>query len=241
MSNSIIHVGPVGQNLGALYSNAYSQKRPKKVNTTPGKAKKKKHHSSVKRTRPAFYRSMARTGRRLLDTETRKKRSHQLANSYGPCAISESSILKVLDAYYYCCKEITQPDKQKLQIESSLKNYLIRMKVDSRVIKSILEYDYIPDQRKSSKKVKVPPTSITPLTNISYYELHLCLCSSKKQHYSIELIQELKQNHWSDQYINKLVRAYRYGKNNPTSLKNINQEYQLGIYQRDITALDKFW
>lgn len=104
---------------------------------------------------------MARAGRRLLDPKARKSRSHQLAYDYGSCAISATSILKVLDAYYDFCKGITELAKQNIHIKNSLKSYLMQMKVDSRVINSVLTYENIAICKKT-------PSTSAILTNISY-------------------------------------------------------------------------
>lgn len=173
--SSIIHIGR--HNLGANYKNTQYSKDNFYVSTTTNKIKQEK---KLDGKRQACYRAISAAGRKCLDIKGREQQSLDLKKRFKNYAPQEETILKVLNAYYYCCQGIYK-DKD-LKIKADIYSNLQKMSVDSRIIDNVLLIEKIHSSSNTQKTTNI----LSNNTKNSFKKVH--------NNKPVRLIQHSKQN-----------------------------------------------
>lgn len=158
---SIIHIGK--DNLGANYKNTQYSKDNFYASTTTNKMKQEK---KLDGKRQSCYKTISVVGRKCLDIKGREKHSIALKQHYQNYAPKEETILKVLNAYYYCCQGIYK-DKE-LKIQADIHSCLQRMNVDSRIIDNVLLIEKI----HTSSNINKTTNNFSTRTNNNIKKVH---------------------------------------------------------------------
>lgn len=234
MANSIIHVG--SQNLGSIYTDTWKSK------DTFGMYRGNKNEMNNKNkndNRSHFYNAVRQVGRKCLERDQREQKSKEIKRNFKNYALHEKTILKILDAYYYCCTG-TQTDEQKnKRIESSLHLYLKRMKIDSRVIETVLKHE---KNFKLDKGKKLSDSKQKNKNNALFYrKLHTYLLKriSDPNFEDKAFLAECQLRGRQKEYLMILEEAYRHKKKRNKRLKEISNLQRLSIYKKDINSLER--
>lgn len=236
MANSIIHVG--SQNLGSIYTDTWKSK------DTFGMYRGNKNEMNNKNKndkRSHFYNAVRQVGRKCLERDQREQKGKEIKRNFKNYALHEKTILKILDAYYYCCAGTQTDEEKNKRIESSLHLYLKRMKIDSRVIETVLKNE---KNFKLDKGKKLSDSKQKNKNNALFYrKLHTYLLRriSDPNFEDKAFLAECQLRGRQKEYLMILEEAYWHKKKRNKRLKEISNLQRLSIYKKDVNSLERQW
>lgn len=187
--------------------------------------------------------------RKGLSNKNIHKESKKLEVKYPGATLKIETIIKVLQTYRLCFDDNTPQSEKEVRIKKHLENNLKRLRVNAKVITSIMNYE-------NNKKdfIKRGGADFTIKSNIEnrtskinqefYQKLHDYLIESMdyKKTMPEELNKEFTKRKRSEEYLDQLLKAYKEKKLSPEkTLAVINAQNSLGIFKKDIKGLNQLW
>lgn len=235
MANSIIHVGK--QNLGNIYVTAGRSK------DTFGMYRSNSSTRKTGKLRDKFYEDLCALGRKGLKSGKRTTQMRNLIREYKYVALTEKTIIKILDAYYDCCLDTGIGSKERSKkIKERLKDLLKRKGVRDSVITMIMAIENSKNKVFNRKYLKALKNQGKATKKDKFYsELHVYLTASVTKPVNIsDKLSHFCSEYQRDQaYLNRLIKAYKYTTKELLTLKEVNDKYHLKLFKTDIYALDK--
>lgn len=236
MANSIIHVGK--QNLGNIYVTAGRSK------DTFGMYRSNSSTRKTGKLRDKFYEDLCALGRKGLKSGKRTTQMKNLIREYKYVALTEKTIIKILDAYYDCCLGTGIGSKERSKkIKERLKDLLKRKGVRDSVITMIMAIENSKNKVLNRKYLKALKNQGKATKKDKFYsELHVYLTASVTKPVRIsESLSLLCSKYQRDQnYLNRLIKAYEYKEIDKLSLKDVNEKYKMNLYKKDVQSLNTF-
>lgn len=230
MGNSILHAGSKTQNLGNIYKNTWRTK------DTFGMYSQKE---TPKQNKLNFYLTLRDIGRMCFEKKERFYYCQQLQVNFKNSALTEKTILKILDAYY-CVYSVAEGQKRAyLQIQLSF--VLKKMKLRSSVIQKVLDAERSPLTSPDKKQIKRERQKKS--LEMFYQDLHHFLLKVQNKNIVVSdyLAKEFRKQGRNEEMLEKLIKAYSYKVSTKKSLQIINEKYNLGLNKKDIKYLERLW